>query len=57
MFAVSTFGFGQTTKVETDIQNIMKKLDVVGISVAVVKHNNIIYTHSFEKKNIEKTRR
>jgi CubicO group peptidase (beta-lactamase class C family) len=31
----------------------MKKLDVVGLSVAVVKQGNIIYTHSFGLKNRE----
>jgi CubicO group peptidase (beta-lactamase class C family) len=49
----SALSFGQPEKTEADIQSIMKKLDVVGLSVAVVKHNNIIYTHSFGLKDIE----
>ncbi len=43
----------QNEKVEADIQTIMKRLDVVGLSVAVVKKGEIIYTHSFGLKNIE----
>ena len=45
--------FGQTDKVEADIRNVMKQLDVVGLSVAVVKKGEIMYTHSFGLKNIE----
>jgi CubicO group peptidase (beta-lactamase class C family) len=44
--------FAQNEKAESDLQNIMKQLSVVGLSVAVVKHNNIIYTHSFGMKDI-----
>ena len=43
----------QNEKAEADIQTIMKRLDVVGLSVAVVKKGEIIYTHSFGLKNIE----
>ncbi len=49
----SVYSFAQPEKAEADIQSIMKKLDVVGLSVAVVKHNNIIYTHSFGLKDME----
>jgi CubicO group peptidase (beta-lactamase class C family) len=41
----------QNEKAEADIQTIMKKLDVVGLSVAVVKKGEIIYTHSFGVKD------
>ncbi len=51
--SISAYSFAQPEKAEADIQNIMKKLDVVGLSVAVVKHNNIIYTHSFGLKDME----
>lgn len=44
-------GFGQTEKAEAGIRDIMKQHDVVGISVAVVKNNTIIYTHSFGLKD------
>jgi CubicO group peptidase (beta-lactamase class C family) len=50
---VFTNSFAQTEKAEANIQAIMKQYDVVGLSVAVVKHNKIIYTHSFGLKNIE----
>jgi CubicO group peptidase (beta-lactamase class C family) len=51
--SISAYSFAQMEKAEADIQSIMKKLDVVGLSVAVVKHNNIIYTHSFGLKDME----
>jgi len=50
---VSPYTFAQTEKAEADIQAIMKQYNVVGLSVAVVKHNQIIYTHSFGLKNVE----
>lgn len=46
--------FSQAEKAETEIQQVMKQLDVVGLSVAVVKHGDIIYTHSFGLKDIDK---
>ena len=46
-------GFSQPEKAEERIKAIMKETNVVGISVAVVKHNKIIYTHSFGFKNLE----
>ncbi|MBM3402232.1 MAG: beta-lactamase family protein [Bacteroidetes bacterium] len=42
----------QNEKAEADLREIMKKLDVVGLSVAVVKKSEIIYTHSFGVKDI-----
>lgn len=45
--------FGQSTKAEEGIRNIMQQSAVAGLSVAVVKNNKIIYTHSFGMKNIE----
>ena len=45
--------FAQTEKAEASIQAIMKQTNVVGISVAVVKNNKIIYTHSFGYKDLE----
>ncbi len=45
--------FAQNEKAETDLREIMKKLDVVGLSVAVVKKGEIIYANSFGLKNIE----
>src|ERR1044071_6633307 len=45
--------FGQTGKIDADIKDIMQKFNVVGLSVAVVKHNNIIYKNSFGLKKLE----
>lgn len=41
------------SKVEEDIQTIMKKMEVIGLSVAVVKDSKIIYAHSFGLNTIE----
>ena len=46
-------GRGQEGKVETDIQSIMKQMNVVGLSVAVVKKGDIIYQKAFGLKNRE----
>jgi CubicO group peptidase (beta-lactamase class C family) len=54
LMLVSTMnGFAQPEKAEKLIQAIMQENKVVGISVAVVKHNKIIYTHSFGVKDLE----
>lgn len=52
-FLIITFcgyGFAQAGKAEAQIDSIMKQLDVVGLSVAVVKKGKIIYNRSFGKK-------
>ena len=41
----------QSFKAEEAIQQIMQESPVMGMSVAVVKNNKIIYTHSFGLKN------
>lgn len=46
-------GMGQTEKAEQDLRAIMKQLDMVGLSVAVVKKGEIIYANSFGLKDIE----
>jgi len=51
LFTCSLSVFAQNEKAEADIREIMKRLDVVGLSVAVVKKGNIIYTHSFGTKD------
>lgn len=43
----------QSTTAEACINDIMQQTPVAGLSVAVVKNNKIIYTHSFGSKNIE----
>lgn len=50
---LKTSCFAQNEKVETRIDSVMKRFDMVGLSVAVVKKGEIIYAHSFGKKNIE----
>ena len=44
----------QSSKAEEGIQKVMKENKAVGFSVAVVKHNKIVYTHSFGMKDIDK---
>jgi CubicO group peptidase (beta-lactamase class C family) len=44
---------GQAAKAEAEVQAMMKDLNVVGLSVAVVKKGEIIYTHSFGLKDID----
>ncbi len=43
----------QSTQPEDCISNIIQQSAVAGLSVAVVKNNKIIYTHSFGSKDIE----
>lgn len=45
--------YSQPGKAEAGIQAIMEQAKVVGLAVAVVKNNKIIYTHAFGKKNLE----
>lgn len=45
--------YAQFEKTETEISEVMKKLDAVGLAVAVVKDNQLIYSHSFGKKSLE----
>ena len=51
--SISIESRAQTAEAEACIASIMEQTDVVGISVAVVKKNKIIYTHSFGLKNME----
>jgi CubicO group peptidase (beta-lactamase class C family) len=46
--------FAQSAKAEAEIQSIMQSSPVVGLSVAVVKNNKVIYNHSFGFKDVEK---
>ena len=49
----SMHSFAQPEKAEAAIRDIMQQSEVVGLSLAVVKNNEIIYTHSFGMKDIE----
>jgi CubicO group peptidase (beta-lactamase class C family) len=53
LLLASTFSFAQKEKAEAEIQEIIKKYDVVGLSVAVVKKGELIYSNSFGLKDIE----
>ena len=53
MLAVSFSGFAQAEKAEAEIATLMKQLEVVGLSVVVVKKGDIVYTKSFGLKNRE----
>jgi len=50
---ISTTTFAQPSKAEPTIDSIMHQHSAIGLSVAVVKNNNIIYTHSFGMKDVE----
>jgi len=45
--------FAQNERAEARIDSVIKHFRMVGLSVAVVKKGDIIYTHSFGLKNIE----
>ncbi|MFC3362528.1 serine hydrolase domain-containing protein [Pedobacter fastidiosus] len=53
LITYSISSYAQVEKAEAEIQDIMAKYSAVGVSVAVVKQNKIIYTHSFGLKNVE----
>lgn len=46
-------GYTQATQAESCIQTMMQENKIVGLSVAVVKKNKIVYTYSFGLKNLE----
>ncbi len=54
---VSIQTIAQPEKAELAIRDIMQQSEVVGLSVAVVKNNEIIYTHSFGLKDVESNQR
>lgn len=45
-------GFSQRLKTRAEIKKLIKEYHAVGLSVAVVKHNKIVYTRAFGLKNI-----
>lgn len=53
LFFIAHFSFAQTQQAEAEIENIMKKYDVIGLSVAVVKDGRLFYQHSFGLKDVE----
>jgi len=53
IFLFSVFAQAQPEKAETGIKAIMQEIPVMGLSVAVVKNNKIIYAQSFGTKSRE----
>src|ERR1043165_4850473 len=53
LFPCSITLFCQPDKTEIRIDSVMKRFDMVGLSVAVVKKGDLIYSHSFGLKNKE----
>lgn len=53
VIAVAFGSRGQSGKIEADIQRIMQEYDVVGLSVVVVKKDDIVYSNAFGLKDIE----
>lgn len=53
LLLLSFFSAAQPDKAEAGIKAIMEQSKVMGLSVAVVKNNKVIYTHSFGYKNFE----
>jgi CubicO group peptidase (beta-lactamase class C family) len=53
LILLSFYGSAQSDQAEAGIKTIMEQSKVMGLSVAVVKNNKIIYTHSFGYKNFE----
>jgi CubicO group peptidase (beta-lactamase class C family) len=53
LFLISTEVKSQPEKAEAGIQSIMQEIPVMGLSVAVVKDNKIIYAQSFGAKSRE----
>ncbi|OYU56553.1 MAG: serine hydrolase [Chitinophagaceae bacterium BSSC1] len=53
MLGYNSQSFAQVDQAEAGIKTIMEQSKVMGLSVAVVKNNQIIYTHSFGYKNFE----
>jgi len=45
--------YAQVDKAETELKQMMEKLQVAGLSVAVVKDGKIVYSNAFGLKNIE----
>jgi CubicO group peptidase (beta-lactamase class C family) len=50
---ISLHCIGQRDSAEAFIQEMIQNKEAVGISVAVVKKNKVVYTHSFGLKNVE----
>jgi len=45
--------YAQFEKIEREIAESMTKTETVGLAVAVIKNNQLVYQHSFGKKSVE----
>lgn len=52
LILISVFSYAQNQEAEKDLLKIMDQYQAVGMSVAVVKDNKIIYNQSFGLKNV-----
>lgn len=46
--------YAQADKAEAELKQMMERLEVIGLSVAVVKDGKIVYTNALGLKNVEK---
>ncbi len=53
LLMLSHDGFAQKSRAKKEIKKLMKQYSAVGLSVAVVKENKMVYKHSFGLKNTE----
>jgi CubicO group peptidase (beta-lactamase class C family) len=53
LLCLTLLSYAQPEKAEAGIRAIMERQPVAGLSVAVVKHGKLIYTHSFGMKDLE----
>lgn len=53
LLSAGSFVFAQQDNIASRIDSVMKQYDMAGLSVAVVKKGELIYTHSFGFKNLE----
>ena len=54
LLLISSTCFAQVSQVQTELEELVKKTNTVGLAVAVVKEGQLIYTHSFGYKDVEK---
>ncbi len=51
--SITLSSFAQSNQAEACISEMMSQSEVVGLAVAVVKNNKVVYNHSFGWKNLE----
>ncbi len=55
LLATQFFPAAQQASAESEINNLLQQYNAVGLAVAVVKNNKLVYTHSFGLKNKEQS--